>query len=48
MKQMKNHAFIFQVHKSPELFGRIVRVLAKENHYFFVNVDKKHRTTMII
>lgn len=41
MTQMKNHAFIFQVHKSPELFGRIVCVLAKENHYFFVNVDKK-------
>lgn len=41
MTHMKNHAFIFQVHKSPELFGRIVRALAKENHYFFVNVDKK-------
>jgi len=36
-----NHAFILQVHKEPELFGRIVHRLAAPNHYFFVNVDKK-------
>lgn len=36
-----NHAFILQIHKEPELFGRIVHRLAAPNHYFFVNVDKK-------
>jgi len=36
-----NHAFIIQVHKEPELFGRIVHRLAAPNHFFFVNVDKK-------
>lgn len=36
-----NHAFILQVHKEPELFGRIVHRLAAPSHYFFVNVDKK-------
>lgn len=29
------------VHKSPELFGRIVHRLAQSNHYFFVHIDKK-------
>lgn len=38
---MLNHAFIIQVHKQPELFGRTVKRLAAPNHYFFVNVDKK-------
>lgn len=38
---MKNHAFLFIVHKQPELFGRIVRLLAQTNHYFFIHVDSK-------
>lgn len=38
---MLNHAFLMMVHKSPELFSRIVHILAKENHYFFVHIDKK-------
>lgn len=38
---MKNHAFIFQVHKNPELLRRILSVLEADNHYFFINVDLK-------
>lgn len=38
---MKKHAFIIQVHKQPNLFGRIINRLSKSNHYFFVNVDAK-------
>lgn len=38
---MFNHAFIIQVHKQPELFGRTVKKLTAPNHFFFVNVDKK-------
>lgn len=38
---MLQHAFLMMVHKSPELFGRIVHILAKENHHFFVHIDKK-------
>lgn len=38
---MLEHAFLMMVHKSPELFGRIVHILAKDNHHFFINVDKK-------
>lgn len=38
---MLQHAFLMMVHRSPELFGRIVHILAKENHHFFVHVDKK-------
>lgn len=36
-----NHAFLIQVHKEPELFGRIIKSLEASNHYFFINVDKK-------
>lgn len=36
-----NHAFIIQVHKEPELFGRSVHRLGAPNHFFFINVDKK-------
>lgn len=39
---MKNHAFVILSHKQPKLLGRIVNVLKSENHYFFINVDKKH------
>lgn len=38
---MFNHAFIIQVHKQPELFGRTVKKLTAPNHFFFINVDKK-------
>lgn len=38
---MLQHAFLMMVHKRPELFSRIVHVLAAPNHYFFVHVDKK-------
>lgn len=36
-----NHAFLIQAHKSPELLRRILLRLEKENHYFFINIDKK-------
>lgn len=38
---MKQHIFLFQVHKQPELFGRIIKILASPNHHFLVNVDSK-------
>lgn len=38
---MKNHAFLFQIHKQPSLVKRILKVLEKENHYFFINIDNK-------
>ena len=38
---MLQHAFLMMVHKSPELFSRIVHILAAPNHYFFVHIDKK-------
>lgn len=38
---MLQHAFLIMVHKSPELLSRIVHVLAKQNHHFFIHVDKK-------
>ncbi len=38
---MKNHAFLFLVYKQPNLLARILRILANENHYFFVHVDSK-------
>lgn len=36
---MPNHAFLIMAHKSPELFGRIVKMLARPNHFFFVHID---------
>lgn len=36
---MKNHAFIIPVHKQPELLGRIIKNLDKENHHFFIHVS---------
>lgn len=39
--RMKNHAFLFQIHKQPSLVSRILRILEKENHYFFINIDEK-------
>lgn len=38
---MKNHAFLFQIHKQPNLVRRILKILEKENHYFFINIDEK-------
>ena len=38
---MKCHAFLYQVHKQPQLLRRILKVLEKENHYFFINIDAK-------
>lgn len=35
------HAFLMEVHKSPDLFGRIVKVLAADNHHFYVHIDAK-------
>lgn len=37
---MLNHAFIIQVQKDLEFFGRIVMGLVEFNHHLFVNVDK--------
>lgn len=39
---MKNHAFLILAHKQPQLLARILRVLEKENHYFFVHIDRKY------
>ena len=36
-----NHAFIIQVHNYPEQLKEIIDLLHAENHYFFINVDKK-------
>lgn len=36
-----NHAFLFQVHKEPELLRRILLRLNAPNHFFFINVDEK-------
>jgi hypothetical protein len=38
---MKKHAFLVIVHKQPELLARILRILSKDNHYFFIHIDKK-------
>lgn len=38
---MKNHIFLFQVHKQPGLLDRILSHLEAPNHYFAVNIDKK-------
>ena len=38
---MKNHAFLILAHKQPKLLARILKVLEKENHFFFIHVDKK-------
>lgn len=35
------HAFLMEVHKSPELFSRIVKILAADNHHFYVHIDAK-------
>lgn len=40
---MKNHLFLFQVHKEPNLFNRILSHLESSNHYFAINVDKKSK-----
>lgn len=38
---MKKHAFLILAHKQPKLLKRIVKVLAADNHYFFIHIDKK-------
>lgn len=38
---MKNHIFLFQVHKQPGLLDRILSHLEAPNHYFAVKIDKK-------
>ena len=38
---MKNHAFLIIAHKQPNLLARTLRILAQDNHYFFVHVDSK-------
>ena len=38
---MKNHAFLIKAHKEPELVARIIKILAKENHFFFLHIDAK-------
>lgn len=35
------HAFIIQVHAYPEQLKEIVSLLASQNHYFIINIDKK-------
>lgn len=36
-----NHAFLMLVHAHPILFRKIIYSLAADNHYFFINIDKK-------
>lgn len=36
-----NHAFLFQVHAYPTQIREIIDLLSANNHYFFINVDKK-------
>lgn len=38
---MMKHAFLIQVHAYPEQLREIVTLLEADNHYFFINVDKK-------
>lgn len=38
---MKNHAFLFTAHKQPDLLARTLRILAQDNHYFYIHVDAK-------
>lgn len=38
---MKNHVFLFQVHKTPLLLRRILKRLQSDNHYFCINIDAK-------
>jgi hypothetical protein len=38
---MKNHAFLFVTHKQPNLLARTLRILAQEDHYFFMHLDSK-------
>ena len=38
-----NHAFLFQVHKEPELLNRILTHLDASNHFYAINVDGKSR-----
>ena len=38
-----NHTFLIQVHKSPKLLRRILERISGDNHYFFINIDKKVR-----
>lgn len=36
-----NHAFLITAHKQPELLERIIASLSADNHFIFVNVDRK-------
>lgn len=38
---MNNHAFLIIVHKQPSLLRRILQILEKTNHYFYIHVDAK-------
>lgn len=43
---MDNHIFLFQVHKQPKLFERILSHLEAPNHYFAINIDRKSTATV--
>lgn len=41
---MKHH-FLIQVHKHPDLLGRILQRLSASDHYFHINIDEKCSTS---
>ena len=38
---MKNHVFLIQAHRYPELLRRILKRLESSNHFFYINIDSK-------
>lgn len=38
---MKNHVFLIQAHRYPELLRRILKRLEDSNHFFYINIDSK-------
>ena len=35
------HAFLIMAHAYPEQLARLVKSIVSDNHYVFVNIDKK-------
>ena len=38
---MLKHGFLIIAHRDPEQLYDLLRLLQAENHYFFINLDKK-------
>lgn len=45
---MKQHAILIETHANLDLLTRVLNKMMSENHYFFIHVDKKTKTTMIL